>query len=502
MRSDSIFPYPRSRGAEGALFRLSTVIAALPGISMPSAVGPVLLLIPSLFLAPAIPAQPAAPIKWSAIGNSITEGSGYPAKLQTLLGPAFQVENHGVSATTLLKSGNFPYWTKGKLAQAFAYRPQIVSVALGTNDSKPVNWTAAGKAGFPADVRAMADTLAGMPSLPQVMLCIPVPAFQKNGQWSVDGINDPVIKDGIAPILRQAAREKNLAIIDLHGPLESRGDLFSGDGVHPDAGKAGADSIAAIIYRSFKEQAIRVACIGNSITDNEHNAQAYPVKLNQRLGRGYYVLNAGHSGRTLLRRGDSPYSKSDWFKEVFKFQPHLVTIKLGTNDAKPYNWDAHKDEFVPDLKWLIDTLGTIPTKPRIVLLTPIPAWKVDGNTAWPYDINGDVLKNEVIPKIKQVAQERNLPLIDLYAPFLPYKSLAPDGVHPNAAGLDTLSRLIYNGIKDVPTSVRSGDGAAHGPEEGSRTASPDAVSDAGPGKTRKPVNPLAPQGVDAAGRRF
>jgi lysophospholipase L1-like esterase len=456
----------------------------------------------ALALAPAIPAQPAAPIKWSAVGNSITEWSGYPAKLQTLLGPAFQVENHGVAATTMLKESNFPYWTKGKLTQAFAYRPQIVSVALGTNDSKPVNWTAAAKARFPADVRAMADTLAGIPSLPQVMLCIPVPAFQKNGQWSVDGINDPIIKDEIGPILRQVAQEKKLALIDLHGPLESRGDLFSGDGVHTDAGKAGADSIAAIIYRSFKEQAIRVACIGNSITDNEHNAQAYPVKLNQRLGRGYYVFNAGHSARTLLRRGDFPYQQSNWFKEVFKFRPHLITIKLGTNDAKPYNWDAHKDEFIPDLKWLIDTLGVIPTKPRIVLITPIPVWKADGNNAWPFDINGDVVKNEVIPKIKQVAQERGLPLIDLHTPFLPYKSLTTDGVHPNAAGLDTLSRLIYNGLKDVPTAVRSGDRDPRGPEGGFRAGGPDAVSADGAGKARGPANPLAPLGVDAAGRRF
>lgn len=447
-----------------------------------------------LAMAPAVQSQPAVPIKWSAIGNSITEGSGYPAKLQTLLGPAFQVENHGVSTTTLLKASNFPYWTRGKLTQAFAYRPQIVTVALGTNDSKPSNWTTAAKARFPADAAAMADTLMGMDSKPQVMFCIPVPAFQKNGQWAVEGINDPVIKNEIAPVLRQVALDKKLALIDLHGPLESRGDLFSGDGVHPDAGKAGADSIAAIIYRSFKDQAIRVACIGNSITDNEHNAQAYPIKLNQRLGRGYYVLNAGHSRHTLMRSGDFPYIQSEWFKEVFRFQPHLITIKLGTNDAKPFNWDDHKDEFIPDLKWLIDTLGTMPTKPRIVLLTPIPAWKMDGSEDWPHAVNGDVIRDEIIPKIKQVALERDLPLIDLYTAFSPYKSMTTDGVHPNAAGLDTLSRVLYDGLKGISTSIVSQDSRKRGLEGGFRSG--------GRGNFRGPPNPLAPQGVDAAGRRY
>jgi acyl-CoA thioesterase I len=445
----------------------------------------------ALALAPAASAQTAVPIKWSAIGNSITQGSGYPAKLQTLLGPAFQVQNDGVSATTLLKVSNYSYWTNGRFAQVFSFKPDIVTVKLGTNDSKPVNWPS-GKTRFLADAKAMVDTLATLSTKPRTFLCYPVPVFKINGQWAVDGINDPVIKDEEMPLIKQAAEDRKVGLIDLHTPLEGRADLFSVDGVHPDANKAGGDSIAALIFRAFKEQSIRLACIGNSITDNSHNAQAYPVKLNQRLGREYYVLNAGHSGRTLLRRGDSPYYQSSWFQEVFKFRPNLITIKLGTNDAKPYNWDTHKDEFIPDLEWLIDTLGTLPTKPRIVLLTPIPAWKADGNNVWPFDINGDVIKNEVIPKIKQVAQERGLTLIDLHTPFLPYKNLTTDGVHPNAAGLDTLSRWIYNGLKSMPTAVRGPNRHPRGPE---------ARSARGPaGPARKPANPLAPWGIDASGR--
>lgn len=398
-------------------------------------------------------AQPAVPIRWATVGNSITEFSGYPAKLQTLLGPAYQVENTGLSGATLLKRSNYSYWGTAKFTRNFTFRPDIVTIKLGTNDSKPVNWPN-GKSVFAADARALIDTLSRINTKPRIFPCYPVPAFMKNGGWPVDGINDPVIKNEIIPLLRQVAIEKKLDTIDLHTFLESRGDLFSGDGVHPDNGKAGGDSIAAMIFRTYKSKVTRIACIGNSITDDNHSANAYPIKFNQLLGRDYYVLNAGHSGRTLLRKGDQPYEKSEWFKRVFEFQPNIVTIKLGTNDSKDYNWDSRKGEFVGDLNWLIDTLGTMPTKPRIILCTPIPAWRV--NNTDPFGIRGNVIRDEIIPMIKQVANQRSLDLIDMWTPYQPYQNLTPDGVHPNAAGLDTLARILHRGFTQLPVAVRPG----------------------------------------------
>ncbi len=396
-------------------------------------------------------AQTAAPIRWSTVGNSITEFSGYPNKLQALLGPAYKVENEGVSATTLLRKGNYAYWTTDKFKQTFTNKPDIISIKLGTNDSKPVNWPSH-KGEFLGDARALVDTFNTISTKPRILMCAPVPVFMHNGSWSVDGINDPVVKDEIIPLLKQAATEKKLNFIDLHTFLEGRADYFTNDGVHPDNNKPGADSIAAMMFRSYKSAVTRIACIGNSITDNNHDANAYPIKLNQLMGRDYYVYNAGHSGRTLLRKGDTPYEQSNYFSEVFKFQPNVITIKLGTNDSKPWNWDSHKDEFIPDLNWLIDTLNTIPTKPRIFLCTPIPAWKQsDGTEA--YSIRGDVIKNEIIPKIQQVAKERNLTVLDLYTPYQPYRNLTPDGVHPDNRGQDTLAHILYRALKDAPVSL-------------------------------------------------
>lgn len=428
-------------------------------------------------------AQPSVPIRWSTIGASITEGSGYPAKLQGLLGPAFKVENEGVSGCTLLKKGDFPYWTKGKFGQTFAFKPDIVSVDLGGNDAKPQNWDAH-KNEFIGDYFAMIDTLGRISTKPLVLPCTPQPSFQRNGQWPF-GINNIVIRDEINPKMKQIAQDRKLELVDTYTPQQNL-DLTS-DGVHPDPAKAGADSIAAAIYRTFRSKAIRISCIGNSITDNSHNADAYPIKFNQLLGRDYLVHNAGHSGYTLLRKGDYPYATSPRFKEVFAFKPNIITIKLGTNDTKPQNWDTHKDEFIPDLRWLIDTLMTIPTKPRIILLTPVPAWKTASGTD-PYGIRGDVIKNEVIPKLKQVGQERALTVIDLHTPYLPYQSLTPDGVHPNAAGLDTIAHILHRAFKAVTVSVAAPE--SH-PSQGRR----------GFLRAWFGSNPLGPLGLDAAGRR-
>ena len=68
--------------------------------------------------------------------------------------------------------------------------------------------------------------------------------------------------------------------------------------------------------RSFKaprKDAVRVACIGNSITYGarikNRNRDSYPSVLGRMLGDGYWVKNFGVSARTLLNKGDHPYMK-------------------------------------------------------------------------------------------------------------------------------------------------------------------------------------------------
>ena len=69
-----------------------------------------------------------APMRIACIGDSITFGAGiegrennsFPAQLGTMLGKTYEVKNFGVSASTLLKKGNKPYWRRPQFKAAEA----------------------------------------------------------------------------------------------------------------------------------------------------------------------------------------------------------------------------------------------------------------------------------------------------------------------------------------------------------------------------------------------
>lgn len=189
--------------------------------------------------------------KIACIGNSITAGTGnYPGKLATLLGAGYTVENDGEPGTTLLKKGDGPYWVHGHLAKVLALKPSIITIKLGTNDSKPQNWKL--KSQFEPDLIAMIDTLEKFISpKPVIWLCLPLPAWPINGNnaFAIDG---QIIANEVIPIIKKVAADRKLNVIDLHTALMGMKSHFP-DGVHPDG--VGQDSIAANIYRALTKVA-------------------------------------------------------------------------------------------------------------------------------------------------------------------------------------------------------------------------------------------------------
>jgi lysophospholipase L1-like esterase len=187
---------------------------------------------------------------------------------------------------------------------------------------------------------------------------------------------------------------------------------------------------------------IKLSCIGNSITAGYGITDVngnYPSRLQKLLGNGYEVQNDGVSGTTLLKKGDNSYWKNGNLGRALAFKPDIVTIKLGTNDTKPQNWDSHHDEFRSDYLSMIDTLNTLLSKPDIFLVVPVPVFE----TRW--GINDSVLKL-IIVIVKEIAVERNLPVIDANTPLLEFSKYFSDGIHPNTAGADTIAHVIYRAL--------------------------------------------------------
>ena len=170
---------------------------------------------------------------------------GYPALLQKKLGDGYWVKNFGVSGRTLLNNGDYPYMNEMAWKDAQAFKPDIVIIKLGTNDSKPQNWKHAAE--FKSDLQQMITTLCpqlaqpakkkgkksknnagGQEQTPKIILCTPIPAFKSS--WD---INETVIKNEIIPIEQEVAREYGLQVIDLHTLFSDGEELVQPDGIHP-----------------------------------------------------------------------------------------------------------------------------------------------------------------------------------------------------------------------------------------------------------------------------
>lgn len=192
-----------------------------------------------------------------------------------------------------------------------------------------------------------------------------------------------------------------------------------------------------------RKDLIRVACVGDSITygagvqDREKNC--YPAVLQSLLGDKYEVRNFGVSGATLLTTGNKPYVNERAYKAALEFRPHVVVIKLGTNDTKPQNW-KHADDFTTDYKAFVESFTKLDTRPEVFLCTPVPAYPAN------FGIDGDRIRTGVKPKVEDLGKTLKLPVINLHAALSNKKDLFPDKIHPNADGAKLIAETAFQAI--------------------------------------------------------
>jgi alpha-L-fucosidase 2 len=203
--------------------------------------------------------------------------------------------------------------------------------------------------------------------------------------------------------------------------------------------------VFAVIFASCTQKEVKIACVGDSITEGYglacQSKTGYPVVLDSLLGNGYQVQNCGRSATNMQRKADFPYWVCKEFSNVFSYQPDIIVIKLGTNDTKPYNWNMER--YATDYQAMIDTFNTMASHPKIILCSPVPVFK----TKW--GINDSTLVHGVIPVVEMIAKTNHLPVIDLYHGMMDQGINFPDSIHPNEEAVKVMAGIIAGEIKKM-----------------------------------------------------
>lgn len=191
---------------------------------------------------------------------------------------------------------------------------------------------------------------------------------------------------------------------------------------------------------------IKIACIGDSVTAgyllNNPSTESYPSQLQLLMGNQYEIKNFGHSGATLLKKGSTPYFKTEKCAEAIAYRPDIAIIHLGLNDTDPRNWPNYREDFDADYSWLIDTLKKQNPKIKIYIckMTPIfnehPRFK-SGTRDWFWQIQ---------EHIAAIAKANNVALIDLHEKLYHRPDLFPDALHPIKEGATILAQTVYSNI--------------------------------------------------------
>ena len=200
---------------------------------------------------------------------------------------------------------------------------------------------------------------------------------------------------------------------------------------------------------------VKVACVGDSITyghgSTNPEVDSYPAHLQELLGLRYEVRNFGVSGKTMNdTRGWDSYVSTNEYAASKEYQPDIVILMLGTNDAKDDNWESEK-RYEDSARTLIQSYQQLESTPVIYVATS-PAVADDeqmkeldepqGNYIW-----NSRIKGTIVPLQKKIAVDMGCRLIDINSKTEGLENLNEylswDLIHPHDRGYEMLAEWMY-----------------------------------------------------------
>jgi len=193
--------------------------------------------------------------------------------------------------------------------------------------------------------------------------------------------------------------------------------------------------VFSVVETNCAAKLIRVACIGDSITQGS----SYPSRLHQFLGWDYAVANFGVCGSTVSTGSIKPYIDQAEFQQAIDYHPDIIVIMLGTNDA---NSDIAQNEtsFETDYSQIIAAFQELEGR-QLIWIAKSPPIFTDNPS-----YNNTYLEKTILPRIDNLANQMNLPTIDLYNAFGNQSDYFMDGVHPNSDGATLIASNVHDAI--------------------------------------------------------
>ncbi|MFR5875517.1 MAG: GDSL-type esterase/lipase family protein [Eubacterium sp.] len=118
-----------------------------------------------------------------------------------MLGENYCVNNFGYTNRTAIKSADYPYTDEKLYQQSLDFKPDIVVIMLGSNDSKENNWN---RDKFTTDYCEIIESYLKLESHPKVYMLTPPPLFEVNGKvmWQ---FRKNIVDEEICPSVKRIA---------------------------------------------------------------------------------------------------------------------------------------------------------------------------------------------------------------------------------------------------------------------------------------------------------
>ncbi len=199
---------------------------------------------------------------------------------------------------------------------------------------------------------------------------------------------------------------------------------------------------------------IKVACIGDSITQGDSDEYCYPTYLQEMLGYDYEVKNFGVSGYSTRKQDPYPYTKTSKYNSAVKYAADVVIYMLGTNDCQPTkSWnDDTKKTYKESANEIFQALTKANPNVEIYVVLPPSLFENDVWQGW--ETWSEQVKEYAVPLNRELAEENGYKIIDAYTWSLTHTEVFKDGLHPSGETYRDFASCIYSGLKDSISEVR------------------------------------------------